>query len=358
MLATVSGGVVAGAGAPLDVVAGAGGQKAVEGTSIQVIQVNLNKSNAAQLELTIKLKRSNNFLCLVTEPAVLRKSLSCLPKHYNVLPSERGNSPRAAIFSSQSVPIHEITSLRHRDLVVGLIMCGTKKTAIISAYMDIKQEAIPKFLTDAIDYCKSKGYSILLGVDTNSHHKLWGNTNNNRGVKWSNLIEEEKLLVHNKGRVPTYESKLGKSIIDVTLSKNLKWEVTNWRVLRSYNGTDHNSIHFNLERVMITIPEHRQYNKADWKIFTDKLKDFGTTIPSEITECKLDKLVAKLNYGIKAALDKACPLTKPKTIDPNNSWWTPELKQLRKEVSKSYDCLLYTSPSPRDRQKSRMPSSA
>ena len=27
-------------------------------------------------------------------------------------------------------------------------------------------------------------------------------------------------------------------------------------------------------------------------------------------------------------------------------------------VEKAYDCLLYTSPSPRDRQKSRMPSSA
>ena len=32
----------------------------------------------------------------------------------------------------------------------------------------------------------------------------------------------------------------------------------------------------------------------------------------------------------------------------------PELRSLRE----AYDCLLYTSPSPRDRQKSRMPSSA
>ena len=30
----------------------------------------------------------------------------------------------------------------------------------------------------------------------------------------------------------------------------------------------------------------------------------------------------------------------------------------RLDVDESYDCLLYTSPSPRDRQKSRMPSSA
>ena len=35
-----------------------------------------------------------------------------------------------------------------------------------------------------------------------------------------------------------------------------------------------------------------------------------------------------------------------------------EEKDLIIEFSKFYNCLLYTSPSPRDRQKSRMPSSA
>ena len=34
------------------------------------------------------------------------------------------------------------------------------------------------------------------------------------------------------------------------------------------------------------------------------------------------------------------------------------LKEFPQEEVKEYGCLLYTSPSPRDRQKSRMPSSA
>ena len=33
-------------------------------------------------------------------------------------------------------------------------------------------------------------------------------------------------------------------------------------------------------------------------------------------------------------------------------------KDMEEKLAKRYDCLLYTSPSPRDRQKSRMPSSA
>ena len=35
-----------------------------------------------------------------------------------------------------------------------------------------------------------------------------------------------------------------------------------------------------------------------------------------------------------------------------------EIKVIRGELARHKNCLLYTSPSPRDRQKSRMPSSA
>ena len=93
-----------------------------------------------------------------------------------------------------------------------------------------------------------------------------------------------------------------------------------------------------------------------------------------MTECKLDKMVNKLNHILNKALDKSCPVAKARSIDPNNPWWTPQLKDMRHKVTKMYDkykndrknedleklysCLLYTSPSPRDRQKSRMPSSA
>ena len=37
--------------------------------------------------------------------------------------------------------------------------------------------------------------------------------------------------------------------------------------------------------------------------------------------------------------------------------FTPQFEQLE-QLHQAYNCLLYTSPSPRDRQKSRMPSSA
>ena len=129
---------------------------------------------------------------------------------------------------------------------MGLIKCGNKQTAIISAYMDIKRNPISDELKVAIEYCKNRGYSILLTSDTNIHSKLWENETNSRGKKREEIIENEHFLLHNQGKIPTFKSKIGMSIIDITLSYRLPYTIEAWRVLRSYNGTDHNTIHYRL----------------------------------------------------------------------------------------------------------------
>ena len=364
--------------------------------NVKMVQVNLNKSNSAMQELTISLRKERDFLCMITEPSVIKNKLSGIPKHYSCIPMQRGNSPRAAILASNTIAIQEIRSICHRDIAVGLIKCKGKQTAVISAYMDIKEAPITQQLQVAIDYCKSKGYSILLTVDSNSHSKLWGNETNTRGKKWEEFIEKEHMIVHNLGRIPTFESKNGKSIIDITLSYRIPNNIDNWRVLRRYNGTDHSSIHYTMTELRIDLPEHRLYHKANWDQFSKLLEESYINIPSELTESRLDKIVDRLNLVLNRALDKSCPMAKAKSIDPNNSWWSPQLKDKRNQVIKGYDkykndrknkdveqmykkhqkeykkllrkakkqhehienCLLYTSPSPRDRQKSRMPSSA
>ena len=56
-----------------------------------------------------------------------------------------------------------------------------------------------------------------------------------------------------------------------------------------------------------------------------------------MTECKLDKMVNKLNHILDKALDKSCPVAKARSIDPNDPWWTPQLKDMRRKVTKTYD---------------------
>ena len=87
----------------------------------------------------------------------------------------------------------------------------------------------------------------------------------------------------------------------------------------------------------IEIPAHRMYHKANWGQFTQILKDSYINIPSDMTECKLDKMVNKLNHILDKALDKSCSIAKARSIDPNNPWWTPQLKDMRHKVTKTYD---------------------
>ena len=56
-----------------------------------------------------------------------------------------------------------------------------------------------------------------------------------------------------------------------------------------------------------------------------------------MTECKLDRMVNKLNHILNKALDQACKIAKARSIDPNNPWWTPQLKDMRYKVTKTYD---------------------
>ena len=51
-------------------------------------------------------------------------------------------------------------------------------------------------------------------------------------------------------------------------------------------------------------------------------------------------------------------VTVAKEIELRDPFENMGAQMLREVASKTSDCLLYTSPSPRDRQKSRMPSSA
>ena len=102
--------------------------------------------------------------------------------------------------------------------------------------------------------------------------------------------------------------------------------------MRRYNGTDHNSIHYNIQKAEIEVPEHRNYRKADWNRFQAGLNKFTLTIPSDMTECKLYKMLNKVNIGIEKALDISSPIVKARTIDANIPWWTKELASMRNSM--------------------------
>ena len=285
--------------------------------SIKFLQLNLNISEAAQINLLHKVNKLENYIALVTEPRCIAQKLTLVPRDATVAPTVREGSPRAAIFAAKHLLLTEITELSTRDLAAGLCQINGKRTVVISCYMDINIDIDCHEIWKALAYCDKHGYSVIIGADTNSHSKEWGNTLNNRGKKLEKLISEYSLEVSNKGRDWTYDCRLGKSIIDVTLKSKLKSRIDKWRVLKECNYSDHNTILFEVNTDKIIIPEHRNYDNADWALFTHTMNNFTIEFPEKINSFKLDNIVCKLTRGLNSALDKACPKIKEKVIDRN-----------------------------------------
>ena len=59
-------------------------------------------------------------------------------------------------------------------------------------------------------------------------------------------------------------------------------------------------------------------------------------MPDTLTEKKVINWVDRLTRLLTSALDKAFPLSPATTVNKNNPWFTPQLKQLRKEVGAAY----------------------
>ena len=89
-------------------------------------------------------------------------------------------------------------------------------------------------------------------------------------------------------------------------------KVDNWRVNRSFNGSDHNTIHFQLVIDTIELPPFRNFANADWSQFHGELKQASIYIPANVTQKKVDKMVNKITHLITKATDNCCPMTPEK----------------------------------------------
>ena len=62
-------------------------------THIEVIQANLNKAHAAQIELLNKINDTDSYIAFITEPYCYKRQLSMLPKNCNYLPQIKTGHP-------------------------------------------------------------------------------------------------------------------------------------------------------------------------------------------------------------------------------------------------------------------------
>ena len=260
-------------------------------------QVNLHKAEQATILLGQSMEGKTRQVSLISEPYTVMNKITGLPRNMKLIYDRscpRGTPPRAGICLSKDVTLTSLDSLCNRDCAAGLIKLNGRNTLVASVYLDITQPTIPTWLDDLIDLTTSKRWPVILGIDTNAHSTLYGPDTNGRGEEVEAFVLRHQLKIENTGMLPTFETHRGRlhiqTHIDATFTRDLPGPILNWTVDQTYNGSDHNTIKFDIGTPAEEKTQVRPWSRANWTAFSS--------------------------------------------------------------------CLLYTSPSPRDRQKSRMPSSA
>ena len=157
---------------------------------------------------------------------------------------------------------------------------------------------------------------MLLGIDSNAHSQLYGPSSNERGDRFEEFVITNGLMVENVGNTPTFQAWrqncLVATYIDVTLSRGLDGWITRWSVDQSFNGSDHNTITFDLE-LYPALEENkiRIWDLTDWLTFRSELKKNLLFYPKDLNEMKLEKMLQKFYKTVNMALDKASPKVVP-----------------------------------------------
>ena len=194
-------------------------------------------------------------------------------------------------------------------------------------------KVVPESLHKLLTYAENKGLGLILGRDSNCHSKLFGPTSNKRGENLELFIAKYNLQIENNCHMPTYESRGAKTCIDVTLTARLLISIMDWAVCQEENGSDHNTILYNLSISTTKLEPQWLWSKANLELFQTELdKHLRISKPEVIKQRTIDNMIDSFYKAIDRAMKEAIPKTKGKTIDNNNPWWTRELTKYENQT--------------------------
>ena len=161
----------------------ANGNKSINFTDLVFRQINLGKRKLAMVDLA-QVSSKGPFINIIQEQHLLRNNkLSNLDPQHQIL-SVAQSVPRAAIYAHKDIPVWFNHNLSDSDIVTCLWIRkdnnGTK-VMVVSCYWDIFLEEPPKKLEKTINYAKRNKYSVIIGMDWNSHTTLTGSNETNAG---------------------------------------------------------------------------------------------------------------------------------------------------------------------------------
>ena len=281
---------------------------------------------------------------MLTEPHTVAGKVTGMPKgtkiFYDKSIKDGQPAPRAAIVATRDLGLNSLDNWCNRDCAAAVGLLHGRQTVLASVYCDIKLPVVQPWLESLLDMTTQKGLPLLLCMDSNSHSELFGPDGNARGADIEDLILSHGLSVANDGITPTFEvnrgDKLIQTFIDVTLHRDLPFQIEDWTVDRSYNASDHNTIRFSCPPTTTVKRRIRPWGSADWDVFKDILQESDYRVPAIMSMKKLDKLLSRLYALLSKALDAACPEIDVDDAVPTNLWSTEKHSKAKDKVSALY----------------------
>ena len=177
--------------------------------------------------------------------------------------------------------------------------------------MDVEDKDFPpKSMTELTKYATKINAPLIVGSDTNSHHTIWGDKNQDkRGEILMEYLDISGLSWANK---PTYVNSRGRSsVIDLIITNNKAIDlIKNWYVSDRESNSDHRYIMFNLEMDKKQSNITYNSNKTDWVKFDEcidkssRYKYLNQIQP--VNESDMDNLAQELITLLNEALVALC----------------------------------------------------
>jgi len=251
-------------------------------------------------------------------------------------------NPRTAIIYNPSLDIWSVSHLSDRDCQTAIWYLNKKTIILISAYWEITTNYVPPKLKKAIQYAKQNKYEILIGIDSNAHHPMWGSpTNNTRGDKFEEFISQQNLQLLNNSKDPTYVKGLHSTHIDLTLiSPKLSTIIHKWEVMPEDMLSDHKCLHTILttrgpKLEPKSIPNYSKTNWSGFRIALEKeTLELASQIITDINE--LDLAAYTLTNLLQKALSNNTPQITLTGKQKRPIWWTEEVQTARRLLRVSH----------------------
>ena len=325
--------------------------------TMQLWQINCRKSGVATLDInskvdefysTNKKNKLFNSLCIcIQEPQFKYKRMIDLNAgldQFSIYVA--GEMTRALIATPKECNLMMVESLSTPDIAVCTKKSpGEKNLIIVSMYMDITKPVINDYINKIIDFRRRTDSDLIICVDSNAHSTLWGSREGNaRGRELEQYLFQQDLVVINQGGIPTFESSLGSSVIDLTICNDrFATKISEWQVRIGEIQSDHRLISFNVDyKSSNNRTRCFRFDKADWKKFAECMTKADSKAKSYKmwNKVRVENEYIKLRWDIVGSMQKSMPYLPVTRNNYEARFWNDDLNKLRRDLRKAFKVMI------------------